>query len=73
MKKKMECSPPLPLLGSEFPEKIGTIYPRLNICFHAKNGRMGRGGARIEKKKKQTLEGKSRLLTLFACSYTLFH
>jgi len=58
----MEYSASSPFLNSEFAVKIGTIHPRLNICFHTINGRMGFGGGRIEKERKQTLEEKSCLL-----------
>lgn len=58
----MEYSASSPFLNSEFAVKIGTIHPRLNICFHTINGRMGFGVGRIEKERKQTLEEKSCLL-----------
>lgn len=73
MKNNVEYSAPSPLLGSEFPEKTGTIHPRLNICFHTKNIRIG---CEVEElKRRRNKHGKRRDVCLHSSSrpYTLFH
>lgn len=64
-KKKMEYSASSPFLNSEFAVKTGTIHPRLNICFHTKNGRMGLGEGELKRRGNKHWKRDDACLSLF--------